>query len=235
MTTITAGTDPDLTIFHISHRGMRRDSRRFAQLVATLDAESSGRATDARRWLRGFRAELHEHHTVEDTVFYPALLARVPSVAAPLARVDADHHQLDTMLDELDGSLRAIADGTATPAVAPAAARAADALAELLARHLDLEDADLLPLFVRHFTAEEYAELHSKALKAGRLADLAYAVPWLMDHATASEREHLLEQAPLPLRLLWYATRRRYARTVSRAFDAALVIPAPADAGAGRR
>jgi hypothetical protein len=55
-----------------------------------------------------------------------------------------------------------------------------------------------------------------------------------MDHATPEERSRILADAPLPLRLVWMATRRRYARIVADAF-AGMPAPAtpatPADAG----
>jgi hypothetical protein len=228
----TASIDvADVTIFNIIHRGLRQDVRRFAALVATLEPTSTGRAFAARRWLRGFCAELHEHHTVEDTIFYPALVERVPTVAEPLGRVDVDHQRLDAVVAEIDRLVGTIVDGDATPATCAAARRAADELTELLIDHLDLEDADLLPLFVRHFTPAEYEELTQQAMKQGKLADLAYAVPWIMDHATPEERSRILADAPLPLRLIWIATRRRYARMVANAFAGIPAPPRPASAG----
>jgi hypothetical protein len=237
MNTTNLADGPDLTIFHIAHRGMRGDSQRFAALVATLSPAGTRRASAARSWLGGFRSELHEHHTVEDTIFYPALLERVPTVAAALERVDADHRLLDVVLDDLDRRLRALADGDGTSDTVASAARSARELAELISSHLDLEDADLIPLFVRHFTAEEYDALSAKAMKAGRLRELAFAVPWMMDHATTEERDRLLAEAPLPLKVLWRATRRRYARIVGGAFAGSPVptgAAAPAAAGAAR-
>ncbi len=46
---------------------------------------------------------------------------------------------------------------------------------------------------------------------------MAFALPWLMAHADPAEQAAMRAEAPLPLKLLWYASRGRYARLAGRA------------------
>lgn len=70
----------------------------------------------------------------EDDVVASMLAERVPTYASCGGTIAADHRRLADLLDGGD----------------------VDALAGLLGEHLDLEDGEVLPLFARHFTAEEY-------------------------------------------------------------------------------
>ncbi|HEY8526495.1 MAG TPA: hemerythrin domain-containing protein [Acidimicrobiales bacterium] len=99
-------------------------------------------------------------------------------------------------------------------------------LSDLLDRHLSFEDADVVPLYVRHFGADEYAEVERRALKLASTANLPFTVPWALTAATEAERSRLLGDAPLAFRLLWWASRRRYGRLADRAL-------APAGPGPG--
>jgi hypothetical protein len=47
-------------------------------------------------------------------------------------------------------------------------------------------------------------------------------VPWLLGAATPAERERTLAVAPWPLKVVWYAARRRHDRMTTRALGRAL-------------
>jgi hypothetical protein len=46
-------------------------------------------------------------------------------------------------------------------------------------------------------------------------------VPWIVGAATPAERSRILDSAPLALKLVWYASRRRHARLSARALGPA--------------
>jgi len=97
-------------------------------------------------------------------------------------------------------------------------------LAAHMDAHLDFEDADILPLYVRHFTAEEYDALNARALKSlGIGKQAAFTVPFIALSITPAEREHVLGEAPAAFRLLFRMTRRRHARLVATAFGNAVL------------
>jgi iron-sulfur cluster repair protein YtfE (RIC family) len=211
---------PDLTTYHVLHRGMRVDSARLAAAVATLgEADRPNRGPAMARWYAGYYRELHEHHTVEDEIFFPALLERVPVFDGQIDRIEREHDRLEEVLVETRAVLARLGD----PAIdwPVAAAEAKDVTTELhalLDLHLDFEDADVLPLFVRHFGMEEYEDLEERAKKHANLAQIVFSIPWAMENATADEQQRMFASAPLAFKLLWYATRRRYDRLARYAF-----------------
>ncbi len=161
------------------------------------------------RWFEGFAAEIQCHHHIEDELLFPAIAARVATYPEIAPKLEADHAELDELLDDLKAAL-ASTDTTR-------AAVLAAALRDHLDEHLGFEDAEVAPLFVRHFTAEEYADLDARAVKMTPFKQLLFTAPWLISHLDEAERDHLLASVPKPLTLLWIATRRRYGRLAARA------------------
>ena len=215
---------PDLSAYHAIHHAMRVTSRQLHAALSGMVEPDPGRADAVRRWFAGFTGEVLVHHRVEDEVYFPALAFRVPTYCEHAAELADGHHRLDQLLAGLGDALRGLAGGRDWDRHRTDAAELAAELRDLLEDHLDLEDRDVLPLFTRHFTAEEYQELDERARKAGfSVRQAAFTLPWLMASATADEQRHLVATAPSPLRLLWALTRRRYARLAARALG-----PAPA-------
>lgn len=223
-------TTPDLSFYFAIHRTMRSDVARAAAAVATAtEADRSGRLVPLARWTAGFTHELVEHHFVEDRFFFPELRRRVPSAAAVLDDLDAEHHVLDDLLDRWPAAVAALADRR-TP-FGPAhdeAVTVTQGLADVLGPHLDREDADVLPLFWRHMDGVEYAALQQEAIDGGKRRGLGFVVPWTVSCVEGAEREALLAQAPLPMRVLLRLTEGRHRRLVEAAFPASVAaVPVP--------
>jgi hemerythrin-like domain-containing protein len=213
---------PDLTTFAVLHRLMRDDSARLADAIGRVqELDRTERVPPIARWYEGFRAELHDHHTIEDEIFSPALVARLPETAPPLVgRIDADHERLAYLLGRMGVALERLGNPHVSFRLAHAeATMLADGLRELLRTHLAFEDADVVPLFARHFTAGEYDELEAGARKRVALRQLAFTIPWVLEGADDEERAHLLAAAPLPFKLLWIVTRGRYRRLAAATFE----------------
>ncbi|MDQ3978091.1 MAG: hemerythrin domain-containing protein [Actinomycetota bacterium] len=219
---------PDLTTYLILHRGMRFDGARLAAAVQGVSEQDRIRRGNAlARWYAGYHRQLHEHHTVEDEIFFPAILERVPLFDSQIDRIEAEHNRLEELLERTGRMLKAISDPNVDWPVASAeAVETTSELRMLLDLHLGFEDADVLPLFVRHFGREEYEDLDERALKSAKLDQLKFAIPWVMEAANSDERDKLFAGAPFAFKLLWYATRRRYNRMARDAFGSA--VPAGA-------
>jgi hypothetical protein len=204
---------PDLTMWLQLHGAMRTSGDQLAAALADVPAGDRRRAQALSQWFAGFDAELHHHHMVEDEIFFPALVARVPTyLESSGPEIEADHERLDQLLAALRGSLARLAgDGEWAVSRGEAYALASE-LAALLHRHLGLEDQDVLPLYCRHFTAEEYQALHDEAAKTMALRQAWFTVPWLMTHLDAKRRVEVFEEAPGIMRLVWRLSRRGYAR-----------------------
>jgi hypothetical protein len=220
-------TTPDLTIYHVVHRAMKADAARLANAVAGVDPGDTGRAAAFERWFDGYLGELHHHHTVEDELFFPALVEKVPVFADQVPRIDRDHARLDELLEWNTTALRDLAAGPRSWSDAHAeATRSTYELAKLLDEHLGFEDDDVLPLFTRHFTADEYHVLDEQAAKHPGIKQLLFTIPWAIDAATDDERDNAFEATPLVFKLLWYVRRRPYARLARTVFaDAPATLP----------
>ncbi|HET6952138.1 MAG TPA: hemerythrin domain-containing protein [Acidimicrobiales bacterium] len=208
---------PELTAFTVVHRALRRDAARLAAAAAGLQGGDARRARALRTWYGEYRAQLAAHHSLEDELWFPALAEHVPTFDRHAGRLAREHAALDDASDRLTAALdRLAATGAGPEAVGPAR-DAAGELSALLDGHLRFEDGDILPLYLRHFTRDEYAEIERRSRKRLDLRRTPFAVPWILGAATPDERARLLATAPRAFTLLWFATRHRQARLSARA------------------
>ena len=193
--------------------------------AAELDPADRRRVQAFARYWKGFAGEVLAHHTIEDDVMFPALVERVPVAAELIGRTDADHERLDELMTAVAAEVEELAAGR----LAPALAAELRELAALMDAHLDFEDAEVLPLFERHFTAEEYEELDDQAAKAlGISKQAAFTVPFIASMLDPDVRERVFGDAPAAFRLLYRATRRSHARLADRALGPVALHEAPA-------
>jgi Hemerythrin HHE cation binding domain len=212
---------PDLTAFTVSHRALRTGGARLAAATAGLGTGDTARALALRRWYGGFEADLTGHHRMEDGLWFPVLAERVPTFAQHTDRINREHHMLDDAVTGARAALAHLVDDEDSDAARRAAHDAACELSSLLDIHLGFEDADVLPLYVRHFTEDEYAEVERRAVRFLEMRSLPFTVPQFLGAATPGERERILGRAPLAMKLVWYASRRRHARLSARALGPA--------------
>ncbi|MGJ6966074.1 hemerythrin domain-containing protein [Streptosporangium sp. G11] len=199
---------PDLVVFLAFHASLRRD---FARLAAALDGcpphDARRRALIDEHTAFMLRA-LHHHHTGEDEDIWPLLRALVPEAGPVLDRLEADHQEMDTVIDRLSAPGR------------PAADQAGDLrrLHELLDAHLALEESEVVPLIAEHVGPAWWDEAGRKVTK-GHGRDLPMVAAWTLDAADPGAREHILATAPLIMRVLYRLSwRRAYERRVDQIF-----------------
>ena len=214
----TAPAAPDLTAYRAVHAAMRTSNEWLVSGIARTERGDRRRIAALRRWYAGYAGELRNHHRNEDHIVFPALAARVPAYAAYDDGLANDHLRLDAVIDGLDVSLRMWSQQPAAEDRRSVALDLANELLDLLAVHLDLEDADILPMIEQHVTAEEYATIDEQIVEELELRQATFTVPWLLTTVDASTAAHLLDGAPAALRVLFRLTRGRYARLARRAF-----------------
>jgi hypothetical protein len=202
---------PDLTGYRTVHLALRGGAELLASVAATVPASHRARVGAFRRYWAGYAREVLTHHTTEDEIMFPALVARVPMAADLIARTDAEHHELDALMERCGAAVDALAAGMRTDDLAPAFR----ALADHMNHHLDFEDEDILPLYERHWTAEEYAALDEAAMKALGIRNALFAVPFVLHFTSPDVRAQMLGHAPLPLRIIDRIGRRPHARLLA--------------------
>lgn len=208
----------DTTDYLAIHTCLRKGGRAIAEAVRTLDVSDRDRVDALRRYWEGYAAEVLSHHTIEDDIFFPALVERATSAAPLLARVDHEHHLLDELMAAGDAAMVAVVEGAA----ADRAATVLEHLDVLMHHHLAFEDAELLPLIAVNFEQTEYDQLHKQAIKSlGFGKQALFAVPFIGSWLDDDQRAQLLGTAPLPFRILYRATRRGHERLAALALGAA--------------
>jgi hemerythrin-like domain-containing protein len=218
---------PDTTTFTVLHRAMRTDAARLAQAVAEMDEDDRvERATVLARWYRSYMTELHDHHEIEDELFYPALRTKVPAAGPMIDRIDVDHDHLSDLLDRTAVLLDKLADPSVSFRSTHAdAVMVTDGLRALLDSHLGFEDDDVVPLFGVHFTADEYDAIDGQAKKHINFKQLLFVIPWVMASSSEAEQQQLFDNAPFIFKLVWWAGRGRYRKLDEAAFGQLSLTP----------
>ncbi|MFI6980333.1 hemerythrin domain-containing protein [Embleya sp. NPDC050154] len=200
----------------IVHRGLRRESRLLVELVGAVEPGDTARAKVLADHFDLYRLGLHGHHTGEDELLWPPLLARVDLEAELVLRMEAQHERVAGSLTAAEELVRAWA---ANPGVTERDALVA-ALAEhraALIEHLDEEESELLPLAQRLLTASEWHAMGEHFVETTPKPQILLLLGVVLEDAEPAERATMLGGLPLPARLIWHLVgRRMYARTVRR-------------------
>ena len=160
------------------HLGLRAEAAHVERL------RDAGDLAGARRRARLLATVLHHHHRAEDTVLFPALVARQPGVAVTTAELEAQHVELDVALGRLPTDL------STRPATC----------AGLVERHLGLEEQHVLPIWMASFDAAEHERFAGSLRRATPLRDAGLMIAWLLDTAPDGAVGVAWDQVPPALR-----------------------------------
>jgi iron-sulfur cluster repair protein YtfE (RIC family) len=165
--------------------------------------------------LRDYERGLHSHHSAEDELLRPKLLARVDLDADLVLRMGQQHEVV------AEGLLMVLERLTAWEATAGAAERdllagALDEHRRDLLVHLDEEETSVLPLVEEHITVAEWQQLGETAMPHTPKDKLLFTLGALLEEATPDEADRFLSHLPLPAKLLWRVIGRRQYMTKMR-------------------
>ncbi len=138
---------------HLSFRRLTALLRQEAE--ALLDREADPQAFGGRLSRLGgrFLQEIHGHHTVEDTHFFPILAAREGRLAVGFDMLERDHHDLDAHLaafaDAANGALRALDRPDELRTAGGLLLASLATLDRVLDRHLVDEEDLVVPVILR--------------------------------------------------------------------------------------
>ncbi len=196
----------------VVHRVFRRESRLLADLVRGVRPGDVDRARVLAEMIREYDKGLHAHHTSEDALLWPKLLARVDLDAELVLRMERQHEVVAEGLHVLVGRL-ATWERDAAAAARDALAEAIDQHRRDLLVHLDEEERSVLPLVSEHITVAEWEELGEVARSHTPKDKLLFMLGALLEEATPDETARFLSHLPVPARLLWRTVgRRQYAK-----------------------
>lgn len=196
----------------VVHRVFRRESRLLPELVRGVRPGDVERARLLGAMFREYDQGLHSHHTSEDALLWPKLLARVDLDADLILRMEQQHEVVARGLHAAMDRLAAWEAGASAEA-RDALAAAMDQHRRDLLVHLDEEERSVLPLVSEHITVAEWMELGEVARSHTPKDKLLFMLGALLEDATPDETARFLSLLPVPARVLWHTIgRRQYAK-----------------------
>jgi hypothetical protein len=107
MTSVDTRERPDTHEMVVVHRLFRREAALLPRLVESVPDGDTKRAALIAGHYRDYRHGLHQHHSGEDELLWPLLLARVDLEAEIVLRMEAQHEVIAASLTEVDGAAMA--------------------------------------------------------------------------------------------------------------------------------
>jgi iron-sulfur cluster repair protein YtfE (RIC family) len=201
-----------MSMMYLMHHAFRRDLADFAAAVPCTPVEDREVwHALADRW-ELFSFTLHHHHHGEDTWLWPFLLQRATKdERTVLEAMEAEHADIDPTLEACAAGFARMRDHADPDARAALAVRLT-AARESLGRHLRHEETEAIALLQRVMTHAEWEAIDEHFKKGLPFGRLVAAVPWVMHRVPAEVQERMFAKSGRLHRLLWLATRRRFAR-----------------------
>jgi len=142
----------------VVHRVFRRESDLMPTLIQAVPNGDTARAGVLAQAFSDYQLGLHLHHTGEDELVWPLLLARVDLEADMVLRMETQHEVVAGALAEAS---RRMPDWRSAPsaATAPPLVSALTEHRAALLEHLHDEEEYILPLIEEHLTVAEWARL----------------------------------------------------------------------------
>jgi hypothetical protein len=192
----------------VVHRVFRREFRLAPRLIRAVRPGDVARARTVGGHLTDLHLGLHHHHTNEDVVLWPLLLARIDLEAERVLLMEAQHQEIDALLRKANDLLPAWT-ATAAADVRDELAGVYDRLLPVLTAHLSAEEDDVLPLVAEHISQEEWDEMGKRFTADTPKDKLMLFLGALLEEATPDERAHMLGNLPAPARVAWRLIGRR--------------------------
>lgn len=138
---------------HLMFRRVVADMQNDAQTFIDGGLDTQAYAARLSKLGGMFVNGLHEHHTVEDTYYFPKLATKDTRIESGFAVLDRDHHDIDALLNKFVGRANDVL------AVRDKAVKMRDAtgifetelavLEQLLDRHLNDEEELIVPVILK--------------------------------------------------------------------------------------
>ena len=209
----------DMQMMYVMHHAFRRDLAKFAEAAQhTPVGDRVAWRLLADRW-EFFAEVLHHHHAGEDAGLWPWLLEHgTVEDRATLEAMEAEHAEIDPLLVACAEGFRRLAEHPDEDARAALAVRVV-AGRDSLARHLEHEETDAMRILQRLMTPEEWQALDEEFFKEDlHPSFIVKLVPWAAYGLPREALDRVFAESGFGFKLVWFATRRRFAAREARAF-----------------
>jgi hemerythrin-like domain-containing protein len=179
----------DTRDMYAAHDIFRREFGLLPGLVRSVAAKDADRAQVIAGHISLMSELLHHHHSAEDAVLWPRLLARAPKEIDPVVHLAEGHHRgIEDLLAETGARLSAWVDGAGGDD-GESLAETLQRLAVALYEHMSLEELLILPLVERHIFATEWNEMIDQ-LSAALRPEIAPIVAGMLMYEGDVDRMH---------------------------------------------
>ena len=155
---------PALNIIRDEHGALSAMLRSLSMLLAEHRRHGSVPDFSVLRAMLFYVDEFPEqlHHSKETQLLFPKLRERCPQIASVLARLDREHARGEKAIRDLEHDLLAF-EVLGEPRRA-AFEQAVDRYIDFYLSHMRIEEEEVLPLALKHLTAEDWKELDTAFL-----------------------------------------------------------------------
>lgn len=200
---MSTGTSPyaDTQSMYAVHGMFRRELGLLPGLVRLVSVRDQAHARIVADHIGLMLGFLHHHHSAEDAVLWPLLLARAPKDVDPVVQlVDGHHEKIGGLLTDAEAWLK-VWSGGATPEDGDELALSLQRLFVAAYEHMGLEEKLVLPLVERHIFATEWTQMEHQALGSIGPETVVLAAGMIgyesgLDALPAEVREAVAESAP---------------------------------------
>jgi Hemerythrin HHE cation binding domain len=216
VTTPTTVQRPDTHDMIVVHRVFRRESELMPKLIQTVPDGDRARAQVLADAFADYQLGLHLHHSGEDELVWPLLLARVDLEADMVLRMEAQHEVIARTLEEAAQLMSVWRSAPSATTAAPLISALTEHRAALL-EHLHDEEEYILPLIAEHLTVAEWARLGERFAGEVPKSKMLFFLGMILEDANPAERDVMMANLPTGARFAWKAFgQRQFRRKVSK-------------------
>ncbi|OMB93443.1 hypothetical protein A5733_16225 [Mycobacterium sp. NS-7484] len=194
---------PDLRGIAVAHRVMLADLLRLTDLaIAVRDRDvicTPGRARAISRYVELLCDSIHHHHTTEDTVLWPVIVASAGD-HVDLSELTDDHAALEPRLHQLRARAASFRLSMGDRQIAGLMAIELAELSALLTEHINDEEREVFGLITEHVSVTDWTAVERAARDGGRMS---FDAPRALAVMTADERDALVGSAGIGVRVLF--------------------------------
>jgi hypothetical protein len=190
-----------LSMNTVVHAAVRRDLQRFAQALAEFPTGSSHRAADLERAWQHLGHQLHDHHSSEETIFWPAL-QEAGADETLVGDLSGEH---DRMAEAM-GKTRTVMSGFAADPSAENLEQAKATFAELteaVETHFEHEERDLEPFQAKVVNTPPMRRAARQIRRTQTPVQAGGYLAWLADGADPVAQAFLKQQIPAPMLIVF--------------------------------
>ncbi len=193
---------PDTREMIVVHNVFRRLIGDLPGLISGVTPGDRARAAILADTYTEVAIALHHHHTNEDELLWPTLMARVDADRGFVLRAEEQHERVDELITRGNTQVEAFrADPSAAHRDALVATiRELDAA---ICEHMADEERYILPLVEEHMSVAEWEELGERGRASIPKDRLLIQLGWILDGLSPAERKEFLHNMPFPARIAW--------------------------------